>query len=457
MADISVFTSELQPQLSSGAKIVGSEGTITRWDEASTPVPKVTVFPATEQDVAATVKFCKEKGLKCLAQSGGHSFNIKNQDSVSVIISMRGLNSVTVAEDCKSVAVGGGAVVSEFIKGAHAKGLEVPTGVCNTVGVFGSLLNGGVGRYMGKYGLGIDNLLSVNFVDANGKLHQNVTEETDADLWWALRGAGTSIGIVTEGTVKAYPQSVPLTWSANLIYTDYSKIEKIVETLGSIELSEDMAAHMVFAAPPPMGLPVIMLVIWYCGTEDDGRVAWKPLLDLGPAIVEDGMLTADHLNDGNDPFGETGGRKPGFGLGIQTLNPAAYRKVWDSYVNFLKDYPEAGRSVFLCECYPRAKTLSVPREATAFANRDSKFEVLCVPWYESPDFDAKATAWTNEIRTIWLESCGHADGRTRSYPAFSGRRESLEALYGEKERLDKLKAIKKKWDPENYWDALLSA
>ncbi|KAK6344432.1 hypothetical protein TWF696_008069 [Orbilia brochopaga] len=456
MADLKAFSSGLKPRLSTDTKIVGSEETPARWDDVCAPAPSVIVYPRTEEDVAETVKYCREQGLKCLAESGGHSWSIKNSGDVKVLISLRELNTVTVAEDLQSVTLQGGTLIGELIAAAAAKKVDVTTGVCNGVGALGSLLHGGIGRYIGSHGLGIDNLLSVNLVDATGKLHKNVTESTHAELWWALCGAGTSLGIVTQATIKAHPQlNDGMSWAGVMFFVGDSKLEKLLKLVNETKLETNMGLQFLFVCPPPLNFqPSILVAPWYYGPEEEAKKTWKPLLDLEPDVIQMDMLPPEKLNDFQEPFCDKSGRKPGLGMGLETFDIDAYKEIWNLYVKFVTENPEAGRSVVLAEAYPKAKAMSRPREATLFANRDIRFECVCVPWYENASFDIKANAFSASVREIWLQKCGHPDGRKRVYPAFAGVNEPLEHLYGEPERLEKLRAIKAKWDPENHWSAL---
>lgn len=232
---------------------------------------------------------------------------------------------------------------------------------------------------MGLYGLGIDNLLSLNFVDATGKFHENVTGETDEDLWWAFRGAGSSLGIVTKATFKAHPQrNGGQSWNAALIFPDPSKLEQIIEVISEIDLEAGMMTHMLFVAPPPMNIPVILVTPWYYGSEEDAMKLWKPLFDLDPMLLDASMTTADKLNEGNDPFGAKGSRKPGVGLGLHRLDKEAYKQIWSSYVDLIKD-PRFSQSIVLVERYHRDKTLDVDPDSTAYANRDINFEAYLPP------------------------------------------------------------------------------
>jgi len=65
-------------------------------------------------------------------------------------------------------------------------------------------MGGGIGRYQGSYGLVIDALISVRMVTAKGEVI-DVSEDSNPDLFWAVRGAGSNFGIVTSATYQAHP------------------------------------------------------------------------------------------------------------------------------------------------------------------------------------------------------------------------------------------------------------
>ena len=68
------------------------------------------------------------------------------------------------------------------------------------------MLGGGHGWLQGQYGLLADNLLSAHVVLANGST-VNVSAQENADLFWALRGAGHNFGIVTSSEYKIYDRT----------------------------------------------------------------------------------------------------------------------------------------------------------------------------------------------------------------------------------------------------------
>ncbi|TFK22570.1 hypothetical protein FA15DRAFT_513416 [Coprinopsis marcescibilis] len=77
------------------------------------------------------------------------------------------------------------------------------------------MLLGGFGFLSRLHGLSIDNLVEVEMVLADGRIVV-VNEHEYPDLWWAVRGGGTALGIATRYKAKAYP--VPVVFAGNLIY-----------------------------------------------------------------------------------------------------------------------------------------------------------------------------------------------------------------------------------------------
>jgi hypothetical protein len=72
----------------------------------------------------------------------------------------------------------------------------LPHGTCSGVGIAGHALHGGYGYGSRKWGLTLDHIVALDVVLANGtQIH---TTETDyPDIFFAMRGAGDSFGIVT--------------------------------------------------------------------------------------------------------------------------------------------------------------------------------------------------------------------------------------------------------------------
>jgi FAD/FMN-containing dehydrogenase len=110
--------------------------------------------------------------------------------------------------------------------------LSLVTGLAECVGVAGPLLGGGHSLLQGQHGYALDNLVSARVVLANGTLVE-ASRSKNADLFWALRGAGHNFGIVTSLELKVY--DIPSTWTVySLIFTT-DKIEQLFTLINTLE------------------------------------------------------------------------------------------------------------------------------------------------------------------------------------------------------------------------------
>jgi FAD/FMN-containing dehydrogenase len=164
--------------------------------------PRAIVRCATPHDVAEAVLFVGRHGLECAARSGGHCFAGRSV-SRGVVIDVSPMDAVSVSGGVATV--GAGTRLGRVYESLEEQGLALPAGTCPAVGVAGLTLGGGLGILGRKHGVTSDRLIGVQIVLANGRLvHCDDTHE--ADLFWALRGAGAgNFGVVTSLVFRAVP------------------------------------------------------------------------------------------------------------------------------------------------------------------------------------------------------------------------------------------------------------
>ena len=98
----------------------------------------------------------------------------------------------------------GGATWLDFDTATQAAGLVTPGGVVVSTGVAGLTFGGGIGHLTAQHGLTCDNLVAAELVTPAGDVVRAGPDE-NADLLWALRGAGGNFGVATSLEFRLHP------------------------------------------------------------------------------------------------------------------------------------------------------------------------------------------------------------------------------------------------------------
>lgn len=341
-----------------------------------------------------------------MAQNGGNGWATTfNLGSNGLLINLARLDQVTFNDDKTLATIGGGSNINNTIARAYAANAIITTGNCNCVGALGAMLGGGYGNLMGINSFGVDNIVSMRVVTADGTL-RTVTASSDADLFWALRGAAPNLGIVTSAVVKSKPATAAdmNAWTGALIFSS-DKLEQVVQAIQDTDLKPDMNVFMYFiSSGPPSNTPVILVTPFlYMGTPETGRAAFASLFSIGPFVDTTKVIPYNQWNSGGDQFCSRGPRKPAYGAGFQKMIPSVWRQIWNKYVEFQKR-PTAENSVVLIEAYSLTKARSVAADSTAFANRHVNFNAVAIPWYSNSSLDCHAEAFGGYVRDLWRNS-----------------------------------------------------
>jgi FAD/FMN-containing dehydrogenase len=156
--------------------------------------PQAIARCATPADVAETIAFATRHGLPFALRSGGHCF-AGGSSTPGIVVDVSPMDSVSVSDGI--VAAGAGIRLGPLYDALAAHDATIAAGCGPTVGVAGLVLGGGLGILGRAYGLASDRLISAEVVLADGRTVR-CDDERDADLFWALRGAGGGrFGVVT--------------------------------------------------------------------------------------------------------------------------------------------------------------------------------------------------------------------------------------------------------------------
>jgi hypothetical protein len=455
---------ELRPLLSPEASIFtpcSSEftGLISRWREYLAPSIAAVVQVATEKDVQQVVRLAGKFNIPFVARAGGHGATESLANAKNAFqIDFRKMNQVKLSADGKTATIAGGATVKQVIDGLAAVGKRAVTGICECVGLTAPILGGGHGWLQGQYGLAADQVVSARLVLPNGELI-TVSDTSNPDLFWAIRGAGHNFGLVTEWEYRVYDAPTDHQWSYEIFIYSQDKLEALYELANKMLPGQPAEAthwgYIVQVAEIDPDHPILWFAIIYDGPTETAREYAKPLHDIGPIMVQAGEGTLHDLaavtfqdQDGAGcAYGLTSLRYP---IGLKSYNVAAVRKVYNHIDETFKKVPEIAGSFFLLEGYSTQAVQAVDAASTAFPHREDEILVTSYVQYKpNASIDPIAQEFGETLRGFLLEASDDPD-HLRAYVNYANGDEPLQAVYGwEDWRLKKLRELKKQWDPKN--------
>ncbi|KAF5710069.1 transcriptional regulatory [Fusarium mundagurra] len=424
------------------------------WPELSSKLsPQASIVLPDDSSFGGLIRYANEHGIPFLARSGGHGATEALQLAKDVIVvDLRDQNDVEIAGDGKSARIGGGASVKKVVNELWTAGKQTVTGICECVGVSAPAFGGGHGWLQGQYGLASDQVISARVVLPNGDA-VTASEDSNPDLFWALRGAGHNFGIVTEWEYRIYDINNPK-WSYEIFIFLGEKLEDVLE----------LTNKMMKTQPPHLTYWIYIVnipeidpdkpIIWYAvisdGAAQEARDYAKSLHDLGPINVNAGEASMPELaaitlmsdDSVGCAKGFTGLRYP---IGLKTYDLLAVRKVFNEIADISKRIPEFAGSFFLLEGYSTHGVKAIDAKNSAFPHRDD--EILVTPYIlykPNATLDGLAQEHGEKLRRHLLEASGDPQ-HLRAYVNYAHGFESLEEMYGhETWRIEKLKALKKK-------------
>jgi FAD/FMN-containing dehydrogenase len=243
-------------------------------------------------DVMAAVNYARTGNLLTAIRGGGHNGGGLGTCDDGLMIDLSPMKSIRVDPSARTARVGPGCVWGDVDHATYPFGLAVPTGFISSTGVGGLTLGGGIGYLTRAYGLTIDNLLSADVVLADGSF-VTASEDTHADLFWALRGGGGNFGVVTSfefrlqpvKDVYAGPTFWPIEQSGEVMkaYREY--------ILGAPEYVNGFFAFLTIP-PSPMfpehlHMKKVCGIMWVCtGPSNHAEAATRPMRSVGKPVLD---------------------------------------------------------------------------------------------------------------------------------------------------------------------------
>ena len=384
-----------------GPEDEGYEDARKVWNGIIDKHPSVIVRCADEDDVANSLEFARTNNLEIAVRGGGHNVAGFSTCDDGIVIDLSPMKKIEIDKNTGTARAQAGLTWAEFDKATQEEGLATTGGLISTTGIAGFTLGGGFGWLVRKYGMTIDNLLSVDMILANGK-RISASPSENPDLFWGVRGGGGNFGIVTSFNYKLHHVG-PEVYGGVLFYP-FSKAKELLRFYNSWvrTIPDELSTTLAFITAPPepfvpeelVGSQMVIVAACFVGDKEDGEKAIKPLRDFAPAAIDvvgpipyvalQGMLDASapkgihsywrtqYLNDITDDSIDTIVEQTSI---LKNLSPfsALHIHHWEGAISRVK------------------------ADETAFSQRDARFVINVVGLWQAEDDADKHINWVKNF------------------------------------------------------------
>lgn len=408
--------------------------------------PRLIAQCADVADVIAAVHFGRDNNLLVAVRGGAHNGGGLGVCDDGLVIDLSRLRGIRVDPVARTVHAEGGCTWGDVDHATHVFGLATPAGIISTTGVGGLTLGGGIGHLSRRFGLTIDNLLSVDMVLADGSF-TTASAQNNEDLFWAVRGGGGNFGIVTSFEFRLHPLNQvvagPTLWS----------LEKATEVMrwyrdflpnAAPELNGFFAFLTVPPAPPfPQELHMHKMcgVVWcYAGDAARADQTFTAVRALKPDFEHVGPVPYPMLQRAFDAL---------YPPGLQWYWRADFvnelsDKAIDLHVEHGSQMPTMHSSMHL---YPIDGAVHrVGRTETPFAYRDARWAEVIIGVDPDPARNQQITSW---CKSYWEALHPYSAGGAYVNFMMDEGRERVKATY--RDNYARLAAIKSKVDRGNLF------
>jgi hypothetical protein len=392
--------------------------------------PALIVRCASASDVARSLEFSQSQNLPLAVRGGGHNRAGFSVCDGGVVIDLSEMNRVEVDADKRVARAQAGVLVRDLDQATQRFGLATTSGGCPTVGIAGLTLGGGEGQLMSKYGAACDNLVSAQLVTVDGRQLQ-VSQNSNPDLFWAIRGGGGNFGVATALEYQLHPVTDVL--AGTLMYPAGRTAEMLQTFVKLVAAAPDELSILCGVLPSEQGAR-FQLQFFHCGDPRQANELLKPLRALKPQ--EDSVRAKSYLES------QTAGflRAPVAHFQTDLFLPELSAPAIAAITAATEHAPPTNR-VFIVPLYGAISRVGITD--TAFSLRQPGYEVDITGLWNSPAEKESAVRWVKALRDnlqpfahgVYVNQLGETSDAL------------VKASYGP--NCTRLVEVKKKYDPKN--------
>ena len=404
--------------------------------------PAAVARVAGADDVARVVTLARESGLELAVRSGGHSRAGYGTSEGGLVIDLSGMRALDIAADGKTAWVETGITAGEYTNLVGERGRATGLGDTGSVGIGGITLAGGIGFLVRKNGLTIDDLRAAEVVTADGEVVQT-SEDSEPDLFWAIRGGGGNFGVVTRLQLRLHEIS-EIVGGIVILPATPEVITGFIEAADAAPEEVSTIANVMLAPPMPFipeeayGKPVLLGLLADVGAVDEAERVLAPFRALGKPYAD--MVRPMRYPEMYEGEGPPVPFMAGANFFAEALAPADAATILDQLYQSTAMMKAVQLRVL------GGALARVPNDATAFAHRDRGLFVNIAAMYMDPAETDTHDAWVAGV----ADSLGK--GEAGGYIGFLGDEDeaTVHASYPGA-TWDRLRELKRRYDPDNLF------
>ncbi|HEY7474493.1 MAG TPA: FAD-binding protein [Vicinamibacterales bacterium] len=393
-------------------------------------------------DVADALALAKKLGLDVAVRGGGHNVGGRGTIDNGLLIDLSLMKGLHVDPRARTARAEGGTLWKEFNRASQLHGLATTGGVISSTGIAGLTLGGGLGWLMAKYGMALDNLLSVDLVLADGRAVRAAADE-NPDLFWGVRGGGGNFGVATSFEFGLHPVGPMIT--GGLIAHPISQAKDVLRVFrdAAARASDDLMLVAGLLTGPDGVTKLAGIVVCHLGPQPQAEADLKPVKQFGTPLMDViGPMPYSAQNSMLDASYPRGARNYWKSHFMDQLTDAAI----DALIDRFASCPTPMGNILL-EHFHGAAT-RVPPTHTAYALRKPGFNMLVLSQWMDAAHDTACISWARDSYKALQPFTG--TNRYMNYMDHDDAADAtLSAVYGP--NLDRLRQVKAKYDPQNVF------
>jgi hypothetical protein len=363
------------------------------------PVPALVVRPKSTADVVEALRFAREAGLPISVRSGGHAASAHSMVQGGMTIHLGDMKGMSLDRERGTVHAQTGCLLGDIdgFTSREAGAKAAVLGLANTVGS-GYALYGGFGLQSRRHGLCIDNILSMELVTADGRV-LTLSEKENPELFWAARGAGPTLGLVTSIEHRLHDVS---TFYGGTVVLPEHRFKEYNQFIYNNRKDEDLASLSYLLRTPEGPIVFNFVCHWGKQSREEKEAFFAPVRAMGPMQSTLGQVDYFQMQGIFGPIWHSlpsPRRSFWTSGGLKNIDDAqSFDSFLDAYFEVWKNLPpEAALAVMNVELYGGAIN-RVSKEATAYWTRGTEVLFGMMPTWMDPAADEKVVAYTHEAK-----------------------------------------------------------